>query len=106
MDFLYENAGQGKTIILKLGVAFCFRKFYGLIGDIVRGAWVRYVRRFNHNLLGTTEDLSEFMFGSERTVLREVVPILEEVQKGACFYCGETVPAIPKNQIISLDWNI
>ena len=63
-DFLYPNVGSGPSITLRPGVATCFRKFYGLLGDIIRGAWVRYVRRYNRGLLGTTTDLSEFMFGS------------------------------------------
>jgi len=92
VDFLYKNVGRGQAISLRHGVAYCFRKFYVLIGDIVRGAWVRYIRRFNHGLLGTTEDLTEFLFGSERSNLQEVVPILREIQKDACFYCGERMP--------------
>jgi hypothetical protein len=88
VDFLYGNVGKGKSITLKPGIVYCFRKFHGLLGDIVRGAWVRYVRRFNHDLLGTTEDLNEFLFGSERTGLKEVIPILRELQKDDCFYCG------------------
>ena len=44
-DFLYENHRKGTTIELRPGVAYCLRQFYGLIGDLVRGAWVRYIRR-------------------------------------------------------------
>jgi hypothetical protein len=66
LDFLYENTGTGKTIELKPGVAFCLRKFHALISDLVRGAWARYVRQNNLDLLGETADLNEFLFGSER----------------------------------------
>ncbi len=86
-DFLYENRGKGTTIELRPGVAYSLRQFYGLIGDLARGAWVRYVRRHNHNVLGTTADLSEFLFGSERSDLSVVREILEGVQSGRCFYC-------------------
>ena len=86
-DFLYKNRGIGTTIELRGGVAYCLRHFYGLIGDLVRGAWVRYVRRHNHDALGTTADLSEFLFGSERSNLGVVREILEDVQSGRCFYC-------------------
>jgi len=86
-DFLYANQGKGIVIELRLGVAFCLRQFYGLIGDLVRGAWLRYIRRHNHETLGTTADLSEFLFGSERSDLTVVREILEEVQTGKCFYC-------------------
>ncbi len=69
-DFLYPNVGKGTSITLRPGIAACFRKFNGLIGDLVRGSWVRYVRRYNRELLGTTTDLTEFMFGSERMHLQ------------------------------------
>jgi 5-methylcytosine-specific restriction endonuclease McrA len=87
VDFLYSNQGKGTTIELRPGVAFSLRQFYGLIGDLVRGAWLRYIRRHNHDALGTTADLSEFLFGSERSDLTVVREILEEVQIGKCFYC-------------------
>ncbi len=86
-DFLYPNVGKGTTITLRPGVATCFRKFYGLIGDIVRGAWVRYVRRYNRELLGATIDLREFMFGSERSQLGGVRDALLDAGAAKCFYC-------------------
>ena len=46
------NTGQGSQITLKPGIAFCFRKHYGLVADMVKGAWSRYVRRFNVEALG------------------------------------------------------
>lgn len=91
-DFLYENRRQGISIELRSGVAYCLRQFYPLIGDLVRGAWTRYIRRYNHNALGTTSDLSEFLFGSERTDLSILRTILEDVQAGRCFYCKRAVP--------------
>lgn len=90
-DFLYENCGKGTSIELRAGVVFCLRQFYGLIGDLVRGAWLRYIRRHNHDLLGTTADLVEFMFGSERSDLSAIRGILEDVQACRCFYCEETM---------------
>jgi hypothetical protein len=42
LDFLYNNDAQGRVIILRPGVAFCFRKFHALISDLVRGAWALY----------------------------------------------------------------
>jgi hypothetical protein len=87
LDFLYDNTGTGTQITLRPGVPYCFRKHYRLIADLVRGAWARYVRRFNTQLLGTTSDLHEFLFGGERASLAAVKPILLEFQKGDCFYC-------------------
>lgn len=87
-EFLYPNDGHGSRVTLFPGVAFCFRKFHGLIQDLVRGAWVRYVRRVNRAVLGDDQDLGEFLFGSERANLAPAVPALEEVQHGRCFYCA------------------
>jgi 5-methylcytosine-specific restriction endonuclease McrA len=87
LNFLYENKGSGNIILLKPGVVFCLRRFHSLISELVRGAWLRYIRRHNHDVLGTTFDLIEFMFGSERSNLQTVQPILEDIQYGKCFYC-------------------
>jgi hypothetical protein len=92
-DFLYENVGSGGAIALRSGVAFTFRKFHGLISDLVRGAWIRYVRQQNLTILGETADLNEFLFGSERANLAAVEPILRDLQRGACFYCGSALKA-------------
>ncbi len=88
-DFLYENRGSGTTITFRPGVAFCLRRFYELITDVVRGAWVHYIREQNAPVLGAHTDLDEFLFGSERSDLSAVRAILAEVQSNACFYCAE-----------------
>jgi len=95
LDFLYENAGAGTKIELRPGVAYCFRKFHPLIGDLVRGAWVRYVRQQNLDILGEATDLNEFLFGSERISLAAVSPVLLDIQNGRCFYCRS--PLTPAN---------
>lgn len=90
LEFLYDNdANRGHEIILKEGVCFCFRLFYRLIHELVRGAWLRFVRRISENrlLLGDASDLSDFMFGSNRVPLEVYRPILLEYQEGNCFYC-------------------
>lgn len=89
LDFLYENVEKGRTVSFKPGVAFCLRKFHGIISDLVQSAWVNYVRRVNLEVLGTTTDLHEFLFGAERNVLAAVVPVLNDVQHGRCFYCAK-----------------
>ena len=87
LDFLYANKQKGSVIELRPGIAYCLRHFYGLFGDLVRGAWVRYVRRNNHDVLGTTADLTEFLFGSERADLSTIQAVLCEVEGSKCFYC-------------------
>lgn len=72
LDFLYDNLDcTTKTITLKPGVAFCFRAFYGLVRDLIQGAWVRFVQRLNANNLGNLTDLGTFLFDQER-LLRAV----------------------------------
>lgn len=92
LDFLYPNKpadGRLSAIELRPGVAYCFRRFHGLIEELVRGAWVRFVRdlRDNQRFLGPVTSLDEFLFGSERADLSTYRPILMEVQSGRCFYC-------------------
>ncbi len=86
-DFLYENQRTGSTITLRPGVAFRLRRFHELISELVRGAWVSYVREQNTMVLGTNTDLGEFLFGSERSDLSAVRPILVNLQSDSCFYC-------------------
>jgi hypothetical protein len=90
VEFLYEhNPQEGHEIVLKEGGCFCLRLFYGLVHELVRGAWLRFVRGVNENrlLLGDATDLSDFMFGSSRVSLDVLRSILIEYQGGRCFYC-------------------
>jgi len=87
LDFLYANTGEGHTIELRPGVTYCFRKFHALISDLVRGAWLRYVRQQNLDVLGETADLNEFLLGSERNNLGAIRPVMMDLQHGRCFYC-------------------
>ncbi|TKC98174.1 HNH endonuclease [Polyangium fumosum] len=89
LEFLYANTVVADAIELKPGVAFCLRRYHELIQDLVRGAWVRFVRglRENQPLLGQTVDLDEFLFGSERADLSVARPVLLDFQEGRCFYC-------------------
>jgi hypothetical protein len=88
-DFLYANVVVGQGVELRAGIAYCLRKFHGLIQDLVRGAWIRYVRgvKDNQSVLGEKTDLGEFLFGSERAALSIYAPVLRRFQEGRCFYC-------------------
>jgi 5-methylcytosine-specific restriction endonuclease McrA len=87
LDFLYENLNRGKRITLKPGVAYCLRAFYGLLRDLIQGAWVRFVQKLNAKRLGNVTDLGTFLFGQERASLDVYRPILMDVQSGTCLYC-------------------
>ena len=89
LEFLYEQRGgeDPREIVLKPGVAFCFRQFYSLVTDMVEGAWTRHVRRTNDERLGTQAELRHFLFGTTRRDLSRYREILEDIQEGRCFYC-------------------
>lgn len=91
VDFLYPNTGCGRTIRLRPGVAYCLRQFYGILRNLIEGAWVAYVRNLNLNVLGQSTDIGSFLFGVERSGLEVYRPLLLEIQKGSCFYCHEAL---------------
>jgi hypothetical protein len=96
-EFLYSNRrGEAADHIeLHPGVMLTLRRFHGLIQELVRAAWLRFVRglRTNRPILGESEDLYEFLFGSERASLEPHAEVLREVQRGACFYCSGVLSA-------------
>ncbi len=87
IEFLYRNDGNTDRIVLQPGVAFCLRRFHGLIVELARSNWVRYLRTLNSDLLGNAMELEEFLFGAERTNLQACRQILLEAQAECCFYC-------------------
>ena len=94
MDFLYENLDRPvATVTLKPGIAFCFRAFYGLLRDLIQGAWVRFVQQVNANELGNLTDLGSFLFDRERSTLNAYRAVLLDFQAGGCFYCRKGLKA-------------
>jgi hypothetical protein len=90
VEFLYPNQPIGtpvSDITLLPGIAFCLRRFHPLLTQMIRGEWLAYVRKVNSVALGTTTDLAEFLFGSDRGDLSGIRPAFTELQNGACFYC-------------------
>jgi hypothetical protein len=95
-DFLYEQEhlegrGRDAAIVLRPGVAFCFRTFHPLVLDLVRGAWIRFVRKLNPDLLGEHAELGEFLFGAPRAPLLALRGPLLQLQEEACFYCRRRI---------------
>lgn len=87
LDFLYANLDGGAAVTLQPGVTYCLRAFHGLVIELVRSGWLRYVRRQNASAIGDVSDLSAFLFGTERANLARQAEILREVQSDTCFYC-------------------
>lgn len=90
-EFLYQHEESNESIILKGGVAFCFRRFYSMIRNMVEGSWINFIRSLNLYKLGESLDLPEFLFGSARVPLSALQPGLLEIQNGLCFYCGRPI---------------
>jgi hypothetical protein len=93
LDFLYAERLVDGGIVLRPGVAACFRAQFPVIQALVQMAWLAFVQRLpaNRTMLGSTTDLSEFLFGAERSGLRVIAEGLLDLQTGTCFYCGRRI---------------
>jgi hypothetical protein len=90
LPFLYDLPTGKAPIVIRLhpGVAFCFRRFHGLIAELVQAAWTRWIRQQNLPAIGETADLHEFLFGAKRANLLLLQRPLRDLQKDLCFYCN------------------
>lgn len=89
--FLYPHDKSQQHIELNAGIAGYFREFYHLITYLARAAWIDKIISFKHNqyLVGAQANLPEFLFGQDRKALAYAKPLLQELQKNTCFYCGK-----------------
>ncbi|MBD1577377.1 HNH endonuclease [Vibrio sp. S11_S32] len=87
--FLYPHIKNTQEITLNAGIAFCFRRFYDLVVYLAKNAWIQKIQTIKHNqnLIGPQSQLHDFLFGFDRNALTKAKPILEQLQKGQCFYC-------------------
>jgi hypothetical protein len=94
LAFLYDPppGTAPRKISLFPGVAFCFRRFHGLLSELVQAAWAKWVRQQNLSLIGESADLHEFLFGARRAALLVVQGPIRELQGNRCFYCHKTMP--------------
>ena len=93
LDFLYEERLVERGIVLRTGIAACFRAQFGVVQALVQSAWLSFVQRLplNRTVLGSTTDLADFLFGCERSGLRVIAEGLLDLQKRRCFYCGGVI---------------
>jgi hypothetical protein len=93
LDFLYEERLVDRGIVLRPGIAACFRSQFTIVQALVQTAWLAFVQRLplNRPVLGPTSDLGEFLFGAERSGLRMIAEGLRDLQDGLCFYCGGAI---------------
>ena len=89
LPFLYDppNGKAPRTIRLYPGVAFCLRRFHGLVSELVQAAWTRWIREQNLPIIGEVADLHEFLFGAKRASLLLLQRPLRDLQSDLCFYC-------------------
>jgi hypothetical protein len=93
LDFLYEEKLVDGGIVLRPGVAACFRMQFRVVQALVQTAWLSFVQRLplNRLALGSMTDLAEFLFGAERNGLKAIAEALSDLQGGLCFYCGTKI---------------
>lgn len=90
---LYEEKLIDGAIVLLPGVAAFFQRQFGIVQALVQMAWLSFVQELapNRALLGSTGNLAEFLFGSNRTALRALIDGLTGMQAARCFYCGRAL---------------
>ena len=71
LDFLYEDWLIDGGIVLRPGIAVCFRSQFNIGKALVQTAWLAFVQQLplNRPVLGSSTDLAEFLFGAERSGL-------------------------------------
>lgn len=89
--FLYRPGGKRSQFFLQPGALGCLIAFAPLIQDTVRGAWLRFVLRYNKRLLSPADQVESFLFPDGRAGLDAWRPLLLEMQGRRCFYCRSDV---------------
>jgi hypothetical protein len=93
LDFLYAESPLPGNIRLKSGVAANLRRFHAIIVRLAQSEWMHFIQALPRNaqLLGPTSDLSQFLFGADRSALLRMGAPLADAQKGQCLYCRQRV---------------
>jgi hypothetical protein len=93
LDFLYAESPLAGNIRLKSGVAANLRRFHAIIVRLAQSEWMHFIQALpgNSQLLGPTSDLSQFLFGADRSALLRMTAPLADAQKGQCLYCRRRV---------------
>ena len=90
LDFMYEERRIDRAIVLRPGVAAFFKEQFAVVQALVQMGWLSFVQSLppNREILGTTGDLADFLFRTDRGALRSIMHGLRDLQRNACFYCG------------------
>jgi hypothetical protein len=93
LEFLYAESPNAANIRLKTGVAANLRRFHGIVVRLAQSEWMHFIQALPRNagVLGPTSDLSQFLFGADRSALLHMAAPLAEAQKGCCLYCQRRI---------------
>jgi 5-methylcytosine-specific restriction endonuclease McrA len=100
LPFLYER--NTSSITLKIGVAYCLRRFQPLIQQLARSRWTDYIKKNAKNIpiLGEKDDLSSFLFETSRKTLALVCKELKALYGCKCFYCNKATTELEVDHFI------
>ena len=100
LPFLYER--NTSSITLKIGVAYCLRRFQPLVQQLARSRWTDYIKKNAKNMpiLGEKDDLSSFLFETSRKTLVQICKSLKEVYGNKCFYCHKATSKLEVDHFI------
>ena len=87
-EFLYERAGRG-SIRIKTDAVYCLRRFQPLVQQLTRSHWIGHIKanRLNHRVLGSGNDLEDFLFSTDRQSLIVLGQSPRKIDGSTCFYC-------------------
>jgi 5-methylcytosine-specific restriction endonuclease McrA len=100
LPFLYES--NDSSITLKIGVAYCLRRFQPLIQQLARNRWTDFIKKNIKNIpiLGEKDDLNSFLFETSRKTLTLVCKGLKELYGNKCFYCNKVTSELEVDHFI------
>jgi 5-methylcytosine-specific restriction endonuclease McrA len=100
LPFLYER--NTSSITLKIGAAYCLRRFQPLVQQLARSRWTDYIKKNAKNIpiLGEKDDLSCFLFETSRKTLALVCKELKVVYGCKCFYCNKATTELEVDHFI------
>jgi 5-methylcytosine-specific restriction endonuclease McrA len=100
LPFLYKR--NTSSITLKIGVAYCLRRFQPLIQQLARSRWTDYIKKNAKNIpiLGEKDDLNSFLFETSRKTLALVCKELKALYGCKCFYCNKTTSELEVDHFI------
>jgi len=100
LPFLYER--NTSSITLKIGAAYCLRRFQPLIQQLARSRWSNYIKKNAKNIpiLGEKDDLSNFLFETSRKTLALVCKELKTLYGCKCFYCNKATRELEVDHFI------